>query len=117
MTTYEKAVRFLMVDMVKDMGMRHGAVLTKQDTLDWFRKNYPEIDQKTVECHLTRLSINAPSRLHYHAAGPRPARAQAQEDPGPRSDTRRPRAALCRGGVDSADRVRRGERQIGRAHV
>lgn len=67
MTTYEKAVRFLMVDMVKDLKMQKESVLTKRDAIEWFRNKYPAIDQKTVECHLTRLSVNAPSRLHYHA--------------------------------------------------
>jgi hypothetical protein len=67
MPKYEKAVRFLMKDMVNDLGMDKKAILSKKKTIDWFKMKYPEIDQKTVECHLTRMSTNAPSRLHFNA--------------------------------------------------
>lgn len=67
MTKYEKSVRDLMKDMVNDLGLDKKTVMQKREALEWFRKNYPEIDYKTVECHLTRMSINAPSRLHYNA--------------------------------------------------
>jgi hypothetical protein len=64
---YEKAVRILMKDMVNDLGMDKKTILSKKKAIDWFNMKYPEIDQKTVECHLTRMSTNAPSRLHYNA--------------------------------------------------
>lgn len=67
MAKYEKAVRFLMKDMVNDLGLDKKAILSKTEAINWFKKEYPDIDQKTVECHLTRMSINAPSRLHYNA--------------------------------------------------
>lgn len=67
MPKYEKAVRFLIKDMVNDLGMDKKAILSKKKAIDWFKMKYPEIDQKTVECHLTRMSTNAPSRLHYNA--------------------------------------------------
>jgi len=67
MTKYDKSVRDLMKDMVADLGLDKKNVLQKKEALEWFRTNYPAIDYKTVECHLTRMSINAPSRLHYNA--------------------------------------------------
>jgi hypothetical protein len=66
MTKYEKSVIELMKDMVSDLGSDKKMVIQKKETIDWFRKNYPAIDYKTVECHLTRMSTNAPSRLHYN---------------------------------------------------
>ena len=67
MPKYEKAVRFLMKDMINDLGMDKEAILSKKKAIDWFKMKFPEIGQKTVECHLTRMSTNAPSRLHYNA--------------------------------------------------
>jgi len=67
MTKYEKSVRFLMKDMVDDLSLDRKDILSKQQAIDWFRLKYPGIDQKTVECHLSRLSTNAPSRIHYNA--------------------------------------------------
>ena len=67
MPKYHKYVRALMKDMVIELGLEPTTVLSKAEAIEWFRKNYPAIDHKTVECHLTRMSINAPSRLHYNA--------------------------------------------------
>jgi hypothetical protein len=53
--------------MINDLGIEQKAVLSKNEAVDWFKRKYPEIDPKTVECHLTRMSTNAPSRLHYNA--------------------------------------------------
>ena len=67
MPKYEKAVRILMKDMVNDLGVNGKSVLSKKKAVDWFKMKYPDINQKTVECHLTRMSTNAPSRLYYNA--------------------------------------------------
>src|SRR4051812_48124006 len=43
------------------------AVFTRQQALDWFKTNYPKIKPATVGAHLTRLSTNATSRVHFSA--------------------------------------------------
>lgn len=67
MSIYEKSVRQLMHDMVSDLGLRDGDVVTRQDVVAWFQRKYPKIKEATVACHLVRLSTNAPSRFHYSA--------------------------------------------------
>jgi len=64
---YDKPVRLLFGDMVKDLDLKKGDVLTKQQGIDWFRTNYPKINSSTVSAHFIRLSTNAPTRVHYHA--------------------------------------------------
>ncbi len=66
-TIYEKPVRFLMQDMVRDFNLQLGQVFDRQRAIDWFAQNYPKIKKGTINAHLIRLSINSPSRLHYKA--------------------------------------------------
>jgi hypothetical protein len=65
MPIYEKPVWKLMYDMVEDLGIRRGEVLSKEQALAWFGEHYPKIKQSTVSAHLIRLSINAPGRIHH----------------------------------------------------
>ncbi|MDV3002559.1 MAG: Endonuclease NucS (plasmid) [Chroococcopsis gigantea SAG 12.99] len=65
MAIYDKPVRFLMKDMVNAFGLKDGQSFVKQQALDWFAQNYPKIKKGTITAHLIRLSVNAPSRLHY----------------------------------------------------
>jgi hypothetical protein len=67
MQIYEKPVWGLMHEMVDDMGLSRRDRLKKQEAKDWFKKNYPKINESTVAAHLIRMSTNAPSRVHYHA--------------------------------------------------
>ena len=67
MALYSRPVRLLMQDMAEELGKDPSAVFTKQMALSWFSKNYPKIKSGMVTAHLTRLSINAPSRAHYGA--------------------------------------------------
>lgn len=66
-TIYSKPVRLLMKDMVDAFGLKDGQSFVKQQALDWFTQHYPKIKKGTITAHLIRLSINAPSRLHYAA--------------------------------------------------
>ena len=43
-----------------------GQNFTKQQAIDWFAEHYPKIKIGTITAHLVRLSINAPSRIHYN---------------------------------------------------
>lgn len=67
MAIYDKPVRLLMRDMVEDIGLTKSQILTKEQVVQWFAKNYPKIKQGTISAHLIRLSTNAPTRIHYKA--------------------------------------------------
>lgn len=64
-TLNEKPVRLLMHDMATAMGLTPGQSFTREQAVQWFAKNYPNIKPGTVAAHLIRLSVNAPSRLQY----------------------------------------------------
>lgn len=66
-TLYEKPVRLLMKDMVADLDIERGQVLSKDDVRAWFREHYPKIKDGTIAAHMLRMSVNAPSRVHYNA--------------------------------------------------
>ena len=67
MALYSQPVRLLMRDMAEELVKDPSGIFTRQMALSWFSKNYPKIKSGTVTAHLTRLSINAPSRAHYGA--------------------------------------------------
>ncbi len=69
MAIYEKPTRLLMIDMVKDISMKKGDRILKDQVISWFNEKYPKIKQGTITAHLIRMSINAKSRHHYN---PRP---------------------------------------------
>lgn len=64
---YDKPVRVLMRDMVTELGLRPGQIITRERVRHWFRDRYPKIREGTISCHLIRMSTNAPSRVHYSA--------------------------------------------------
>jgi len=35
--------------------------------ISWFRVNYPKIKTGTITAHLIKMSVNAPTRIHYNA--------------------------------------------------
>ena len=61
----EKPVRLLMRDMTASMNLEPGQMFSKIQAIDWFKHNYPNIKEGTVDRHLTRMSTNAPGRLHH----------------------------------------------------
>jgi hypothetical protein len=65
MSIYAKPVRLLFRDMIEDLGIGQGEVLTRGQVYSWFKEKYPKIKDGTVSAHLLRMSTNAPSRLHY----------------------------------------------------
>ena len=66
MSIYEKSVKLLFRDLVKDLSIGKGDVL-KRDTINsWFKKNYPLIKSGTISAHLLKLSTNAQSRVYYN---------------------------------------------------
>lgn len=67
MPLYSKPVRVLMKGMSAELAKSPDAIFTKQDAISWFAQKYPKIKMGTVTAHLTKLSTNARSRIHYGA--------------------------------------------------
>lgn len=65
MALYDKPVRLLMHDMVADLGIQRGDILTRERVMTWFRENYPLVKDGTIAAHLIILSTNARSRIHH----------------------------------------------------
>lgn len=65
MPIYEKAVRFLMRDMVSTLEIQQGQTFSRDRVMGWFREHYPLIKKATVDGHLTRQSTNAPARINH----------------------------------------------------
>lgn len=66
-TLNEKPVRLLMHDMIASLGLTPGQPFTREQAVQWFAENYPNVKQGTVAAHLVRLSTNVPTRLQYSA--------------------------------------------------
>jgi hypothetical protein len=64
---YEKSTQELIMDFIKETNLQNDGTFKKQDINNWFNKNYPKIKNNTIQCHLIKLSVNAPSRKHYKA--------------------------------------------------
>ncbi len=67
MMLYDEPVWKLMHEMVADLELRNGEVLSKAQVIAWFADHYPKVKGSTIDVHLTRLSTNASSRVHYNA--------------------------------------------------
>ena len=64
---YDKPVRQLMKEMIPALGIKNGQIFSRDQVRSWFKENYPKIKDGTISAHLLRLSVNAPSRVHYSA--------------------------------------------------
>lgn len=62
---YAKTTRALIKDMLADLGLQPGQVLTSTRALEWFETRYPKIQESTVRAHLRQAATNEPSRLHH----------------------------------------------------
>ena len=56
-----------MRDMVSAFELHPGKIFTRTQVRSWFKENYPKIKDGTIAAHLLRMSVNAPSRVHYSA--------------------------------------------------
>jgi len=65
MALYEKSVKLLFRDMIKDLAIQKGDVIERDKINSWFKEKYSLIKPGTISAHLLKLSINAPSRIHY----------------------------------------------------
>jgi len=67
MPIYEKSVRLLLKDFVSRENIIKGQIISKDQVISWFRSHYPKIKTGTITAHLIKMSVNAPSRIHYKA--------------------------------------------------
>ena len=65
MALYEKSVKLLFQDMIKDLAIQKGEVIERDKINSWFKTKYPLIKPGTISAHMLKLSTNAPSRIHY----------------------------------------------------
>lgn len=63
---YDKPVRLLMKEMIPDLDIKPGQTFTRDQVRSWFSDKYPLIKLGTITAHLIKLSVNAPSRVHYN---------------------------------------------------
>lgn len=63
---YEKPVRSLMHQFVKEAGIQLGTAFSRETTKNWFKDRYPKIKDGTINAHLLRMSVNASSRIHHN---------------------------------------------------
>jgi len=66
---YDRTVKELMFEFVEQYyssGSDNSRTFNKQEILKWFDTKYPKIKLGTINAHLLKLSINAPSRIHYN---------------------------------------------------
>jgi hypothetical protein len=66
MSIYEKPVRLLFKDMIQEIDVKIGEVITRERVHDWFDTNYPKVKESTISAHLLKMSTNTPSRVHYN---------------------------------------------------
>ena len=66
MSIYEKSVKLLFNDMIDELGIKKGDIIKRDQFFAWFKDKYPKIKAGTISAHLLRMSINAPSRIHYN---------------------------------------------------
>ena len=52
--------------MVEDLDIQKDEVIERDIIYSWFKTNYPLVKSGTISAHMIKLSINAPSRIHYN---------------------------------------------------
>lgn len=66
MSIYEKPVKLLFNDMIDELGIEKGDIIKRDQVFAWFKQKYPKIKPGTISAHFPKMSVNAPSRIHYN---------------------------------------------------
>ncbi len=66
MALYDKPVKALFKDLVNELRVEKGDIINRDQFFSWFKEKYPKIKSGTISAHLLKMSINAPSRVHYN---------------------------------------------------
>lgn len=64
---YDKPVRELLRDFVRERPLRTGEIIPKADIVRWFEAHYPRIKASTVAAQTTLATTNPKARVYYHA--------------------------------------------------
>ena len=67
MAIYDKPVRVLLQEMIKELAPQKGQRFSREHAIAWFGKRYPKIKKGTISAHLIWFSTNAHSRIHHPA--------------------------------------------------
>src|SRR5437868_9267261 len=62
---YDRSSRELCKTYIRSLHLLPGQVLSLADVIAWFKSNYPDIKENTVQIQISLLAVNAPSRLHH----------------------------------------------------
>jgi len=65
MATNKKTVNEIMIEYFEKLELNKE--FSTQDMIEYFGRNYPDIQVGTIRAHLTKFSTNAKSRVHYRA--------------------------------------------------
>jgi len=63
---YGKTTKELIKEFVLEKKKSGINEFQRNDIRNWFKKNYPNIKRGTIDAHLTLLTVNASSRIHYN---------------------------------------------------
>lgn len=63
---YDKTIKQMMHDFVKDLQLSPGQRVTSSQILNWFHQKYPNVKESSVRGHLIAMSVNAKSRVHHN---------------------------------------------------
>ena len=64
-TIYDRPTRALLKEMVSDIGLKQGQIITTARALQWFKDKYPKLKPGSIRAHLVQASTNDKSRLHH----------------------------------------------------
>ncbi len=64
-TMYDKPVRALIRDMIAEVQLKPGQVITTGRVLSWFSEHYPKLQPTGIKANLVMMSTNDRSRLHH----------------------------------------------------
>lgn len=64
MPIYEKPTKALMYDFAKEK-LRKGQIFSRDEAIQWFKQNYPNIKSNTVGLHVNGMAINSELRKHH----------------------------------------------------
>lgn len=63
---YNKTTRELIKDFIQNENILISEKFQRSRIKSWFQNNYPKIKIGTIDAHITRMTVNAPSRVHYN---------------------------------------------------
>jgi hypothetical protein len=69
MPIYDRPVRELIREAAADIRITKERPVDRREVIAWFQERYPRIKKSTVTAHLIKMSVNAPSRIHYSVRG------------------------------------------------